>query len=178
MGTQNEETVTWPLSFAAEVVADTHIGHALRQIALLERVLQLSIGSKMPMMGKKLRKRMFAPGYGPLGTFSVKIDVAFSLGLLGTEIYRDLHLLRDVRNAFAHPDASSGPTFDSPAISDKCKSLKCFRTLDEEDAFGMFMNSAQGITSALQAKTAMLQSEMQTQMTAILEGRSSMCRAT
>ena len=110
---EDETTVTWPLSFAETAVADIHVGEALRQTALLERVLQLWIKAKMPMMHSKLTKKMFAPGYGPLGTLSVKIDLAFSLGLLAPNIWKDLHTLRDIRNAFAHPDSSTGPTFNA-----------------------------------------------------------------
>src|SRR5438876_8972547 len=38
----------------------------------------------------------------PLGTFSSRIDMCYLLGLLGPNAHRDLHLIRRVRNEFAH----------------------------------------------------------------------------
>src|SRR5206468_5368147 len=39
---------------------------------------------------------------GPLATFSAKIDLSFVSGLISEEMYRALHLLRRIRNSFAH----------------------------------------------------------------------------
>lgn len=48
-----------------------------------------------------------------LETFSTCIDLAQRLGLLGVEVYKDLHRLRDMRNALAHgwtpPDFNASP---------------------------------------------------------------------
>jgi hypothetical protein len=38
----------------------------------------------------------------PLGSFSVRITMALRLGLVGPEIARSLHIIRQPRNAFAH----------------------------------------------------------------------------
>src|SRR5262249_31340265 len=39
---------------------------------------------------------------GPLASFSARIDVGFAIGLYGDETKSDLHILRKVRNDFAH----------------------------------------------------------------------------
>jgi len=38
----------------------------------------------------------------PLGTFSAKIEMAFRMGLIPTETWKSLHLVRKIRNEFAH----------------------------------------------------------------------------
>lgn len=58
---------------------------------------------------------------GPLGTFSVKIDMAYVLGLIGSEAHRDLMTIKNIRNAFAHHlDIID---FDSQRIRDLCANL-------------------------------------------------------
>lgn len=62
-------------------------------------------------IGKVGLDRLFS-GYGPLSTFSAKIELAYSLGILPKDIYEAINLTRKMRNLFAH---ESGPaTFDSP----------------------------------------------------------------
>lgn len=39
---------------------------------------------------------------GPLGTFSSKIDLCHRLGLIDSEFTKSIHLIRRLRNSFAH----------------------------------------------------------------------------
>jgi len=39
---------------------------------------------------------------GPLGTFSSKIDLCYRLGLIDAEFSKSIHLIRRMRNSFAH----------------------------------------------------------------------------
>lgn len=45
---------------------------------------------------------MFEGANAPIGTFSAKINMAYRLGLISTKFTRDVHLLRKIRNSFAH----------------------------------------------------------------------------
>lgn len=59
--------------------------------------------------------------YAPLSTFSARIDVSHVLGLLAKRTYRELKVIRRLRNDFAH---ERGPlTFDDPRCSDRLASL-------------------------------------------------------
>ena len=40
----------------------------------------------------------------PLGSLAAKIEVAFRTGIIGTDLHRELHLLRKIRNKFAHSE--------------------------------------------------------------------------
>lgn len=63
---------------------------------LLKELLDLKlIGSK------NLKKDLFNYS-GPLGTFSSRQKLAFSIGLIHKETYDDLDIIRNVRNKFSH----------------------------------------------------------------------------
>jgi len=45
---------------------------------------------------------LFDNANSPLSNFSSKIDISFRLGLISNKFSRDLHLIRKIRNSFAH----------------------------------------------------------------------------
>lgn len=58
---------------------------------------------------------------GPFGSFALKIDLAFMVGLISEEARKDLIVIKDVRNRFAHDLDVSG--FDDQSIAAKCENL-------------------------------------------------------
>ncbi len=54
-------------------------------------------------------------------TFSTRIDLCYSLGLISVLERRDLHLIRRVRNDFAH--SRKPVSFEDPGTRDRCRSL-------------------------------------------------------
>lgn len=79
-------------------------------------------------MAEQTWQRLFE-GNGPLATLSAKIDLARLLGLVTETIRSDLHIIRDIRNEFAHQIAHKTEhtklSFSSPHIRDKCMALRC-----------------------------------------------------
>lgn len=51
---------------------------------------------------------------GPLEAFGSRIELGYRIGLLPPVFHNDLHMIRRIRNAFAH--SPSGLSFDSPSI--------------------------------------------------------------
>lgn len=45
---------------------------------------------------------LFDGATAPLATFSSKIDMSFRLGLISSRLCRDIHIIRKIRNSFAH----------------------------------------------------------------------------
>ena len=45
---------------------------------------------------------LFEEATSPLSNFSSKIDLAHRLGLISSKLSRDIHLIRKIRNSFAH----------------------------------------------------------------------------
>jgi len=72
-------------------------------------------------------------GHGPLSTFSSRIYISFSLGLINDSEFHDLNLIRKIRNKFAHDEERI--SFESDPIRSWCYSLDfvdAFRTLQPQ----------------------------------------------
>jgi DNA-binding MltR family transcriptional regulator len=74
---------------------------ALTTGAIIEDWLEEVIKSKMRVLSSALNHRLFT-GYGPLASFSAKIDIGYVLLLFEEDIYNDLRAIKDIRNKFAH----------------------------------------------------------------------------
>ena len=79
----------------------SHAGVAIVGAALVEEEVLRALITKMRALSRTMHKRLF-DGYGPLSSFSGKIDVAYALGIVTKETYEDLTIIRRVRNQFAH----------------------------------------------------------------------------
>jgi len=63
----------------------------------------------------------FFTGMGPLSSFSAKIDMAYLLRLTDDQNRNRMHIIRRIRNDFAHD--LSPLTFKSKRVADRCKAL-------------------------------------------------------
>lgn len=73
-------------------------------------------------------------GDAPLGTFSSRINLTYRLGIIDAHFARALHLVRKIRNAFAHELSSS--SLDSGSHRDRVRELVApFRSAG---GFGVF----------------------------------------
>lgn len=57
----------------------------------------------------------------PVGTFSAKIDLAYRTGLISSRFARDLHLIRRIRNDFAHNISSC--SFEDASVRSRALEL-------------------------------------------------------
>jgi len=85
--------------------------------SIIERRLEQALKSIMKKQNKAASDFLFRPS-GPLGSFKTKIDLAYLLGLLSDDAYKDLTNLKNIRNDFAHELELD--TFDKPTIKDRC----------------------------------------------------------
>jgi hypothetical protein len=105
-------------AFMNQLVGESDRGAALVGIAYLDELLARLFRARM--LTEKTSEGLLE-GFAPLSTFSSRIDVAYCLGWIGPETYRDLHLLRKVRNDFAH--THEPVTFSSAKIQARCREL-------------------------------------------------------
>jgi hypothetical protein len=96
-----------------EIETQTDRGAAILAAALIDDHLIPVIETKFHPLSKTVRDRLIGE-FGALGNFSIKIDLAFALSLYGEITMSDLHIIRRIRNRFAH--RSSMRSFDHPDI--------------------------------------------------------------
>ena len=82
----------------------SHAALAVAITANLEKCLFGSLTTAMPNLSGGVQSKLFE-GYGALATLSAKIDLAYAMGLINQDLRRDLHVIREIRNAFAHTNA-------------------------------------------------------------------------
>ena len=105
---------------------------AILAAAYFENSLGKQIMDKFVDVNNEMRKKIF-DGYGPLSTFSAKIDIAFALGLFNEETRKGLHSIRKIRNEFAH--APMPIKFNYNKIANLCRNLPCNTPSDADDNF-------------------------------------------
>ncbi len=69
--------------------------------AFVENYLTLAVKSRLRPLSARFDDKLFA-GYGPLASFSAKIDLGFALHLYNDPQRADLVAIKNVRNYFAH----------------------------------------------------------------------------
>lgn len=102
----------------------THAGEAIYGAALIEGELERLLLACMPTISNNLARRLFE-GFGPLNTFSAKIDVSRALGLINEDTHRDLNTILAIRNAYAHPKERLH--FHNARIKDLAQGFKSWR---------------------------------------------------
>lgn len=105
--------------FMEQLQAEPDRGAALVGAAFLDEVLTSLLRAHF-IDDPAVDRHLLGDGR-PLDTFSVKIHLAYSLGLIGPKTYADLDLIRRIRNDFAHRHHEA--RFDLPPIADRCALL-------------------------------------------------------
>ena len=124
----------------------THAQYAVIGAAIIEEQLFEMLLTKMRPLSRKMKERLF-DGYGPLSTFSAKIDLSYALQILSKSNYDDLMVVRKIRNEFAH--SIEFVNFDSPEIR---AHFKHFTTIyaDETDRQAYYLRRLKEIQSDLE----------------------------
>ena len=106
--------------FVEELKRETDRGLPLVGAALVDEKLLETLQAFF--CNEKSSEKLLNDGSAPLGTFSSRIELCFALGLIDEFEYREISLLRKVRNAFAH--AKHGTSFQTEKIKGFCSTLK------------------------------------------------------
>ena len=117
------------------LLASTQAAMAIYISQLVENILAGKLASKLAIPSNNFKNRLFE-GYGPLSTFTAKIDMARALEIVDEETYNTLRILKSIGNEVAHPDTELLPNFDSPAIVEECRKLPGY--VDDENCFSLF----------------------------------------
>lgn len=97
-----------------------HSPFVLVTVSMIEEMLEEAILSKMRPLSENFRDRLFE-GYGPLSSFSARIDISYSLGIIDDHLLHDLRLIKSIRNEFAH--STFAMHFDHPNLQKHFQNL-------------------------------------------------------
>ena len=88
------------MAFRTSITSESDRGAVLMSAAYLDDQLKELLEERL-VEDKKISRRAFDFN-GPLGTFSSRIDFAYLLGVIPKNARNDLHIIRAIRNQFAH----------------------------------------------------------------------------
>lgn len=97
---------------------------ALLGATLVEHQVDQAIRAHLKHSDDRMWGRLTDPA-GPLNNFSSKVSLGFALGLYDINIFENLHIVRDVRNAFAH--ARTLLTFQHPTVRTAIEKMRPIR---------------------------------------------------
>ncbi|WP_158628938.1 MltR family transcriptional regulator [Dyella choica] len=136
-------------NFRSLLNSETDRGAALMAGSFLDQKLTTLLKRRL-VEDKKVSESAFDHA-GPLGSFASRIDFSYLIGCLSKSAWRDLQLIRKVRNDFGHV---AGPiSFEDPAISQRCKALSFAGKSVEMDARAKFKRAVMGLLAHIGTAT-------------------------
>lgn len=132
-------------SVRSELSKESDRGLALYGTAHIDVELEKLLKKKL--IGSEKHIKEILSFNGPLGTFSSKIKLSYSLGLIDKVMMDDINVLRKIRNEFAHSDEAI--SFNTQNIIDLCSNLQLSVKEVNAPSRKKFMNVVAGIAGLL-----------------------------
>lgn len=110
---------------------------------MLDEVLKTLLETYLvPITGTK--DNLIGELYAPISTFNSRIDLAYRIGLITARFSRDLHLIRRIRNDFAHD--IDGCNFENTDVQNRVLELSRSSKISEKfaEARDLFPKGARG----------------------------------
>jgi DNA-binding MltR family transcriptional regulator len=104
---------------AAKYADESDRAAALLAASFLEEQLKDALQSVF-VDDAEMMQNLFA-GYGPLSSFRARIDLAYALGHIPKALHREFHIIRKIRNHFAHH--ADVTDFSTQRVKDWCLAL-------------------------------------------------------
>ncbi|TKD61910.1 MltR family transcriptional regulator [Flavobacterium sp. ASW18X] len=143
---EREENISTLKKVRNELNNETDRGCCLVATSYLDFELERMLKKKLVGSNKHL-KSLFEFS-GPLGTFSSKINLSYSLGFISKTSLTDLHTIRKIRNDFGHSYESL--SFETESVRQRINLLKSnFYTPGEIRPRGVFTNTVYGIMAEI-----------------------------
>jgi hypothetical protein len=127
-----EEGTEMVLAMFRSLARLTHAAYTLWICSFVGERLQNALTQKMRPISNNFQERIFE-NYGPLSSFSSRIDLAYAFSILDDETFGDLKVIREIRNEFAHPK-SVFHLYDEPIA----KIIRKFESYDKDQDYTEF----------------------------------------
>lgn len=117
---EKSQTIMWMDTFRREFRKESDRASVILAGAMIEKSLEMMIRAKLiPSISKK--DELFDTPYAPLHNFKAKIELAYRVGLISSNLHRDLNIIRDIRNDFAHD--IEGCSFENNRVKNRIDEL-------------------------------------------------------
>lgn len=121
MGTSKTESMSSRIrTFIEQASKESDRGSVLVAVSIIDDVLAQLLKARL-VTSLERNDELFDSAYAPFSTFSAKIDLAYRVALIRPNIRRSCHILRKIRNDFAHATEVKG--FTHPATQDRIRGL-------------------------------------------------------
>jgi len=98
---KHRDAIEWSRTFIEEFKGESDRAAVILSGAMLDKTLETLLKNRLIAVSGS-NEKLFKEGYGPMSSFGAKIDLAYQMGLISAKLCHDLHLIRGIRNAFAH----------------------------------------------------------------------------
>lgn len=109
----------WPADLEHEFEGANDRAIAIIAATFLDTILEMIL--REFLIDRKPASGLFDP-YKPLSTFAAKVHVSYCLGLISEVEFKNLEIIRSIRNSFAHDLTTN--SFEDQSINDQCKNLR------------------------------------------------------
>jgi DNA-binding MltR family transcriptional regulator len=116
-----EAAAHWDTVLAREFKAESDRASVILAAALLDSALETLLRAALVPTSAS-EDPLFEGSNAPLGTFSARIEMAYRIGLTDANFSRNLHLVRKIRNDFAHNVA--GCAFSDSSVMSRLTELR------------------------------------------------------
>lgn len=103
-------------------------GTAIVVVSYIEELIEEKLITFLNKGDEKIQKTLFERN-GSFSTFSSKIDFLYCIGVVSSQVYRDLDLFRKIRNEFAH--GRPWLDFDDEKMMNRIRELNSYKFIEE-----------------------------------------------
>jgi DNA-binding MltR family transcriptional regulator len=152
--TNNEQTFTIQMldllmEFRRSLRKETDRGCALMAAEYLSNELGILI-RRCLVDDAKACDALLEDANGALATFSSRIEFSYLLGLVAPEARRELHLVRRIRNEFAHDYKPLD--FNGDRIANRCRELRAHVMIPADQPRAHFTRTVMGLLAVIHGR--------------------------
>jgi DNA-binding MltR family transcriptional regulator len=114
--TKFENLKHWNRLFKDEFSKESDRASVILSVAILDQALETLLKSYL-VASDSSDDKLLDGAYAPLASFSARVDICYRIGLISSRFCRDLHIIRRIRNEFAHN--VSGCEFATPSVRNR-----------------------------------------------------------
>jgi DNA-binding MltR family transcriptional regulator len=119
----------WDNVFMQEFSKESDRASVILAVAMLDQALETLLKTYLVPTDSS-EDRLLDGAYAPLSSFSARIDLCYRLSLISARFCRDLHIIRRIRNEFAHN--VTGCNFGSSGVRNRIIELMRSSRIDEQ----------------------------------------------